>query len=1048
MVWHRRLFSSSTTTTSHWVSKKDVGVWLQNEVCQGSYVPLMIEHQTSTPRTLEQNGVVERRNHTLVEAARTMLLASKLPLFFWAEAIATTCYTQNRSIIIPTHEKTAYHIINDRKNPLINKLHILVAKLLPNGDGENLIDEEKGDPFDEIKEMSETSVANDTSGLVPQRQKASDYDNPDPAPELQNVSPSADTTVPSQQELDLFFSPLYDEFFNDEIAESSSRNIGTSNMHTFNQPQDSEYRWTKDHPLTQVRGNPSKPVQIKRQLTTDPEMCMFALTVSIVEPKNIKEAMADSAWIEAMQEELHQFDRLQVWELVDKPFGKNVIKLKWLWKNKKDEDQTVIHNKARLVAKGYAQEEGIDFEESFALVARLEAVRIFVAYAAHKSFPIYQMDVKTTFLNGPLKEEVYVAQPDGFVDPDHPNKVYRLRKALYGLKQAPRAWYDELSKFLISKGFTKGYQAKNRLKNTSKSWMSKKQDSTAMSSTEAEYVTLFSSCAQVMWMRTQLQDYGFHYNKIPLYCDSQSAIAISCNPVHTPIPSTSILALPEERFQYLVKQIGMTCLTPAELEGRMPTKIELTLEQSQQGVSNDVLSPTHYPCDSARTFRVILFSIHNDEWKSFQCHHQTALRSYALSWKPCQGDSLNLPDHRIHKDGDGIFIAAKVGFITTMICSTTKTFYKHQDSRIMKAQELKTKTSAQTMIYKIFLQRYQVYQGRLLASFQDDAKYEHVGQDTRSQGFEDPNFPDRVYKVEKALYGLHQAPRAWYETLFTDLLDNGFQRGKIDKTLFIRRDKGDILLVQVYVDDMIFGSTKKSLCIEFKKVMHKKFQMSSMGELIFFLGLQVKQKNDEIFISQDKYVSEFLKKFGFTDVKIASTPMETQKLLLKDEDGKEVDVYLYRSMIGSLMYLTSSRPDIMFAVCACARYQVNLKISHLHAVKRIFSEKKLIQMVKIHNDKNVADLLTKAFDNGIGVNAGDSKLMLLGKVNAARHKLTTAGEIALLAKPAESEGFEQIVDFLNAHTIKYALTINPNIYTSCIEQFWATAKVKTINGEV
>ncbi|GKA43107.1 retrovirus-related pol polyprotein from transposon TNT 1-94, partial [Tanacetum coccineum] len=122
----------------------------------------------------------------------------------------------------------------------------------------------------------------------------------------------------------------------------------------------------------------------------------------------------------------------------------------------KDEDQTVIRNKARLVAKGYAQEEGVDFKELFALVARLEAVRIFVAYAAHKSFPIYQMDVKIAFLNGPLKEEVYVAQPDGFVDPDHPDKVYRLRKALYGLKQALRAWYDELSKFLISKGFTKG----------------------------------------------------------------------------------------------------------------------------------------------------------------------------------------------------------------------------------------------------------------------------------------------------------------------------------------------------------------------------------------------------------------------------------------------------------------------------------------------------------------------------------------------------------------------------------------------------------------
>ncbi|GJW88923.1 gag-pol polyprotein [Tanacetum coccineum] len=137
----------------------------------------------------------------------------------------------------------------------------------------------------------------------------------------------------------------------------------------------------------------------------------------------------DSAWIEAMQDELHQFDRLNVWELVDKPFGKMVINLKWLGKNKKDEDQTVIHNKARLVAKGYAQEKGIDFEESFAPVARLEAVRIFVALAAHKSLPIYQMDVKTAFLNGPLKEEVYVAQPEGFINPDHPEKVYLLRKA-------------------------------------------------------------------------------------------------------------------------------------------------------------------------------------------------------------------------------------------------------------------------------------------------------------------------------------------------------------------------------------------------------------------------------------------------------------------------------------------------------------------------------------------------------------------------------------------------------------------------------------------
>ncbi|GJX21670.1 putative ribonuclease H-like domain-containing protein [Tanacetum coccineum] len=186
-------------------------------------------------------------------------------------------------------------------------------------------------------------------------------------------------------------------------------------------------------------------------------------------------------------------------------------------------------------------------------------------------------------------------------------------------------------------------------------------------------------------------------------------------------------------------------------------------------------------------------------------------------------------------------------------------------------------------------------------------------------GFEDPQFPNKVYKEEKDLYGLHQAPRAWYETLLTYLLENGFRRGTIDKTLFIKKYKGDILLVQVYVDDIIFGSTKKYLCVEFEQMMHKRFQISSIGEITFFLGLQVKQKDDGIFISQDKYVADILKKFDFPTVKTTSTPIETNKALLEDEEAKDVDVHLYRSMIGSLMYLTTSRPDIMFVVCACAR---------------------------------------------------------------------------------------------------------------------------------
>nr|GEX43185.1 retrovirus-related Pol polyprotein from transposon TNT 1-94 [Tanacetum cinerariifolium] len=417
---------------------------------------------------------------------------------------------------------------------------------------------------------------------------------------------SVDADVRSQQELDLLFCPLYDEFFNagsnpqdkqpsTNIPSTSSPSTHT-NVHAEEnhndqaeegeQLQDDEFINPFYHPLEQVRGNPSRPVQTRRWLAIDPEICMYALIVSTAELKNIKKAMADSAWIEAMQEELHQFDKLQ-------------------------------------------------------------------------------MDVKMAFLNGLLKEEVYVAQPDGFVDPDHPEKVYRLRKALYGLKQSPRAWYDELSMFLTSKYFTKGTidptlytirygedillvqiyiddiifgstnpkytkrfeklmhsrfemslmgemklflglqihqspngivinQAKYTLEILHKHGMDKGQSIGTPMATKpkldadlsgnpvdqtdyrskigslvyltssrldivqvAEYVALSASCAQVMWMRTLPQDYGFNYNKISLYCNSQTEYQLV---------DMFTKALPEDRFKYLVRRIGMRCLTLAEPE--------------------------------------------------------------------------------------------------------------------------------------------------------------------------------------------------------------------------------------------------------------------------------------------------------------------------------------------------------------------------------------------------------------------------------------------------------------------------------------------------
>ncbi|GJX81829.1 putative ribonuclease H-like domain-containing protein [Tanacetum coccineum] len=366
---------------------------------------------------------------------------------------------------------------------------------------------------------------------------------------------------------------------------------------------------------------------------------------------------------------------------------------------------------------------------------------------------------------------------------------------------------------------------------------------------------------------------------------------------------------------------------------------------------------------------------------------------------------------RNKKDERGIVIKNKARLVAQGYAQEEGIYYDKVFSPVARIEEIRL-----FLAYASF-KDFTVYQMDVMSAFLY-GKIEEEVYVCQPPGLEDPDFPNRVYKVEKALYGLHQAPKAWYETLSTYLLDNGFQRGKIDKTLFIKRDKSDIMLVQVYVDEIIFGSTRKKMCTEFEKMMHKNFQMSSMGELTFFLGLQVKQKEDGIFISQDKYVNEILNKFGFSYVKTASTPIKTHKTLLRDEKGEDVDEHLYRSMIRSLMYLTSSRPDIMFAVCACARFQVNPKISHFHAVKRIFryligqpklglwlilwqckkqivvanstteaeyivtsnccrqikhieirhhfikdcNEKKLIQMIKIHTDQNVADLLTKAFD--------------------------------------------------------------------------------------
>nr|GEX53474.1 hypothetical protein [Tanacetum cinerariifolium] len=407
------------------IVRTDKGTEFLNQTLHAYFAAEGILHQTFVARTPEQNGVVERRNRTLVEAARTMLSTAKVPLFFWAEAIATTDGENldkmkekvNECIFVGySTQSRAYRVFNKKTKVIMESIHV---------------------NFDELPHMASDHISSDPA---PECQRmALEHDSLSPAIQRQANVPQADRTVITPNELDLLFSPMFDELLNgsskivskssavssadapnqrqqhtiplnnhttpaptcqaptlaptvtsseninqaetyvenDQVAddefinifctpiqdrgETSSRHVVSSNMHTFYQRYPSEHHWTKDHPLEQVIGNPSQSVRTRRQLESDVKMYMFALTVSRTEPKNIKEAMADSGWIESMQEELYQFDRLDIWELVDRPLCTNVINLKWLWKNKRDEKNTVIQNKSRLVAKGYAQKEGVDF---------------------------------------------------------------------------------------------------------------------------------------------------------------------------------------------------------------------------------------------------------------------------------------------------------------------------------------------------------------------------------------------------------------------------------------------------------------------------------------------------------------------------------------------------------------------------------------------------------------------------------------------------------------------------------------------------------------
>ncbi|GKB93578.1 retrovirus-related pol polyprotein from transposon TNT 1-94 [Tanacetum coccineum] len=708
------------------------------------YETIGISHETFVARSPQQNGVIERRNRTLIEAARTMLIYAKAPLFLWAEAVATdvtlkivpsyvfvmakhhmSFYMKN----FPTYRSSMYLV-----HSAIQKMIVRTWTYYQNSSGPAL------------HEMTHVTIS---LGLVPNPPPSTPFVPPSrtdwdilfqplfkelltpppsvdcPAPEVialiaevVTLEPVVSTGLPSSTTVDQDApSPNVvhmnnDPFFGIPILENDSEASSSSDVIPTIVQSAAPYsehitKWTKDHPLDNIIGELERPVSTRLQLHEQAIFCYYDAFLSSVEPKTYKDALTQSCWIEAMQEELNEFEHLKVWELVPRPDKVMVITLKWIYMVKPYELGGILKNKAHLVAHGH-QEEGINFEESFALVARLDAIQIFLAYVAHMNMVVYQMDVKTTFLNGILREEVYVSQPDEFVDQDNPNHVYKLKKALYGLKQAPRAWYDLFLKFLLSQEFSKGtvdptlfirrqgkdlllvqiyiddiifadpvdtpmvekskldedtqgkavdptdyhgiigtlmyliasrpnltfvvcicawYQAKptekhlhavkrifkylrgtvnqglwypkdssialtayadadhagcqDTRRSTSGSmqllgdrlvsWSSKRQKSAAISSTEAEYIAMSGCCAQILWMRSQLTDYGLGFNKIPIFHFIKEQVengVVELYFVNTEYQLADIFtkALCRERIEFLINKLGMRSFTPETLK--------------------------------------------------------------------------------------------------------------------------------------------------------------------------------------------------------------------------------------------------------------------------------------------------------------------------------------------------------------------------------------------------------------------------------------------------------------------------------------------------
>ncbi|GJW49873.1 retrovirus-related pol polyprotein from transposon TNT 1-94 [Tanacetum coccineum] len=410
--------------------RTDHGREFDNEVQFGEFCNANgITHNLSAPRTPHLNGVVKRKNRTLQEMSRTMLNEQSLPQKFWCNAVDTSTYILNRILIRAILGKTPYELLRGRK-PTLDYFRVFGSKCFILNTKDYLT---KFDP---------KSYEGIFLGYS-QNSKAYIILNKHTRKVEESLNVTFDETPPPSKT-----SPLVDDDLDEEeaIKVTEKKNLESDIVdETLEIDEIVNIKESRNHPLENVIGNLNQRT-LRSQAQNQSNFFCF---ISTIEPKNVNEALTDDSWIVAMQEELNQFIANDVWELVPQPRNMTIIGTKWVFRNKLDENGIVSQNKARLVAQGYNQQEGIDYDETYAPVARLESIRILLAYACALDFKLFQIDVKSAFLNGFINEEVYVAQPSGFIDFEKPDHVYKLKKALYGLKQAPKAWYDRLKVFLI-----------------------------------------------------------------------------------------------------------------------------------------------------------------------------------------------------------------------------------------------------------------------------------------------------------------------------------------------------------------------------------------------------------------------------------------------------------------------------------------------------------------------------------------------------------------------------------------------------------------------